>query len=219
MVDLTEDLKEASIEGNRGKAKELTEKALEEGISAKRLISDAIIPATEEIGDRYEAGIYFLSDLVRSGKALETIMKPILARLEEEVGEEGEERAGRITLATVEGDIHDIGKNIVKLFLQGSGFVVYDLGVDVPAEEIVDEALDSDSDMIGLSCLMSVTRDNVKRIVEELEEREIREKLNVLVGGRSTNAEWAERIGCDEWAADGPEAVESAKRLISRRGV
>lgn len=218
MADLIEDLKEASIEGDRGKAKELTEEALEEGISARRLISDAIIPATEEIGDRYESGVYFLSDLVRSGKALETIMEPILARLEEEVEREGEERAGRITLATVEGDIHDIGKNIVKLFLQGNGFVVDDLGVDVPAEEIVNEALDSDSDVIGLSCLMSVTRDNVKRVVEELDERGLRGKLKVLVGGRSTTAEWAEQIGCDEWAADGPGAVESTKGILSRSG-
>jgi 5-methyltetrahydrofolate--homocysteine methyltransferase len=210
------DLKHALIEGEKGKAEELTQKALGEGVSAKLLISDVVIPATKVIGDKYASGEYFLSEFVLCGDTLEAIMTPVMKQLRGEVGKEGEELAGRILLATVKGDVHDIGKNIVRLFLQGSGFVVKDMGVDVPADKIIDEAVDTKADIIALSCLMSVTRDGVIDVVEELKKRGLRNDFSVLVGGRSTNEKWAKQIGCDKWAVDGPGAVEATRSLVEQ---
>lgn len=213
-----EDLKQALIQGDRGKAKELTNRVLGAGVSPKSLISDVVLPATEVIGEKFESCEYFLSELVMCGDTLETIMQPIMRHLKEEVGAGAEEKAGKIVLATVKGDVHDIGKNIARLFLQGSGFMVEDMGVDVPADKIVDKALDTGADIIALSCLMSVTRDGVIDVVEELKKRGLRDKFSVLVGGRSTDEKWAKRIGCDMWAADGPRGVRAARSLIEQRG-
>ncbi|WP_309491922.1 cobalamin B12-binding domain-containing protein [Candidatus Hecatella orcuttiae] len=217
LIKYIENLKQTLVEYDTEKAVELTDKALSEGASARFLISEAILPATKIIGEKYETGEYFLSELVLCGETLQAVMKPILEHLGKEVGKK-EEEIGKIVLATVEGDIHDIGKNIVRLFLQGSGFTVEDMGVDMPAGKIIDKAVDVKADIIALSCLMSVTRDHVKDVVEELEKRGLRKDFKILVGGRSTNEKWAGQIGCDKWAADGPGAVEAARSLVGRGG-
>jgi methylmalonyl-CoA mutase cobalamin-binding domain/chain len=216
MGGYVDELKEALIQGEKDKAEKLTKKALREGVSANALISDIVLPATGVIGSKYESGEYFLSELVLCGETLESIMKPVMERLGREVGGGGEELGGRILLATVKGDVHDIGKNIVRLFLQGSGFKVLDIGVDVPAGRIIDEAVKINADVIALSCLMSVTRDGVVDVVKELRKRGLRDDFSLLVGGRSTNEKWAKRIGCDLWAADGPGAVKAARNLVKQ---
>jgi len=217
MVEKLEELKQALINGKKEEAEELTKKALEEGISGKRLISEVILPASKVVGDRYEHGEFFLSELIQYGDTLESIMVPIMDHLKKEIGDKREERVGRILLATVKGDLHDIGKNIVRLFLEGNGFEVDDLGVDVPASEIIDKAVNTDADVIALSCLMSVTRDGVKEVIEELNKRGLRSNFAVLVGGRSTNEKWAKQIGADKWAPDAIKAVEAAFSLIKQQ--
>lgn len=217
MVENLEELKQALINGKKEEAEELTKKALEEGISGKRLISEVILPASKVVGDRYEHGEFFLSELIQYGDTLESIMEPIMDHLKKEIGNKREERVGRILLATVKGDLHDIGKNIVRLFLEGNGFEVDDLGVDVPADEIIDKAVNTDADVIALSCLMSVTRDGVKEVIEELNKRGLRSNFAVLVGGRSTNEKWAKQIGADKWAPDAIKAVEAAFALIKQQ--
>lgn len=216
MVDF-EELKDALINGRKEEAVELTEKALEEGISARHLISNVILPASKVVGDRYEHGEFFLSELVQYGDTLKVVMGPIMAKLKEEIGDERQERVGRVVLATVKGDLHDIGKNIVRLFLEGNGFEVLDLGVDVPAEKVIDVAIEYNADIIALSCLMSVTRDGVKEVIDELSRRGLRSRFAVLVGGRSTSEKWAGQIGADRWAPDAVNAVDAAFDLIRQQ--
>jgi len=212
-----EKLKEALINGYKEEAEKLTEKALEEGIPARQLISEVILPASKVVGDKYEHGEFFLSELIQYGDTLESIMGPIMTKLKDEIGYGKEEKVAKVLLATVKGDLHDIGKNIVKLFLEGNGFEVKDLGVDVPPEEIIEEAVNNDADIIALSCLMSVTRDNVKEVIDELNNRKLRSNFAVLVGGRSTTEKWAKDIGADMWAPDANKAVEAAFGLIEQR--
>jgi len=213
MTDL-ERLKEALIGGKKEEATNLVRKALEEGVSAKQIISGAVLPASKVVGDRYEHGEFFLSELIQYGDTLKAIMEPVMARLKKEIGEGGKENVGKVVLATVRGDLHDIGKNIVKLFLEGNGFEVIDLGVDVPAERVIETAVNANADIIALSCLMSVTRDGVREVLDELSRRKLRSRFAVLVGGRSTSERWARQIGADGWAPDAVLAVSTALELV-----
>jgi len=206
-----EEMKMALIEADEN-ALQLANQALAEGISAHKIVSDVIMPATKVIGDKYANGEYFLSDLVLAGEALENMMKPVSAKLQEEIAAGGEPTAGKVVLATVEGDIHDIGKNLVRIFLEGFGFEVIDMGVDVPPNAVVDKAIEEKANIVGLSCLMSVTRDNVEHVVQELGKRGL--NIPVLVGGRSTTEKWSKEVGCAGWAADAPTAVDAAKSLM-----
>jgi 5-methyltetrahydrofolate--homocysteine methyltransferase len=214
MVNL-EEMKMALIDADE-KALQLANQALADGISAHEIVSEVVMPATKIIGDKYENGEYFLSDLVLAGEALEAMMKPVSAKLQKEIAEGGKLTSGKVVLATVEGDIHDIGKNLVKIFLEGFGFDVVDMGVDIPPNAVVDKAIEEKADIIGLSCLMSVTRDNVENVIKELEKRGIRQKYAVLVGGRSTTENWAKEVGCDGWSPDAPTSVDTAKSLMMK---
>ncbi|MFX1521766.1 MAG: B12-binding domain-containing protein [Promethearchaeota archaeon] len=211
-----EEMKMALIEADEN-TMQLANQALAEGISARKIVSDVVMPATKLIGDKYENGEYFLSDLVLAGEALEAMMKPVSAKLQEEIAKGGEPTAGKVVLATVEGDIHDIGKNLVKIFLEGFGFDVVDMGVDIPPNAVIDKAIKEKADIIALSCLMSVTRDNVENVIKELEKRGIRQNYAVLVGGRSTTEKWAKEVGCDGWSPDAPASVDTAKSLIMKK--
>ncbi|MFB6183714.1 MAG: B12-binding domain-containing protein [Haloarculaceae archaeon] len=213
MTDL-EDLQTAVVAGETDDAVEYTSTLLS-AYSAERVLDDGILPAAKEIGNKYETGEYFLADLMQCGDTLEGVMDPLTEALKAEVASDdsdAEERA-TVVLATVEEDIHDIGKNLVRMFVAGNGHDVHDVGVDVPPEEVVETAEEVDADVIGLSALMSVTRDNMADVIDELESRGEDDRFAVLVGGRSTNAEWAEDIGADGWAPDGPGAAEEVERL------
>jgi 5-methyltetrahydrofolate--homocysteine methyltransferase len=216
MVNL-EEMKDALVEAEQEKAVQLANQALEEGNSAHDLVSKVIMPATKVIGDKYEDGEYFLSDLILAGETLEAMMKPISSKLKAEIAAGGKEMAGKVVLATVEGDVHDIGKNLVRIFLEGFGFDVVDMGVDIPPNAVIEKAIAEKADIIGLSCLMSVTRDNVEHVVKELDKRGIRQNYAVLVGGRSTTEHWAKEIGCDGWSPDAPTSVDTAKSLMMKK--
>ena len=208
-----EDLKQAIIDGDTETAVSVAEEILED-TPATTVLEEAILPAASTIGENYETGEFFLTDLMRCGDTMEAVMDPLTEALDEEIetGDEEDTRA-TIILATVKEDIHDIGKNLVRLFLAGNGHKVHDIGVDIPEDEVVDRAVEEDADVIALSALMSITRDNMRDVVEELEERGLRDDFKVLVGGRSTNAEWAENIGADGWASDAPQSVDEVERL------
>lgn len=213
LMSRTNELKEAIVDADTDTAVELTREILGER-AATEVLDDAILPAAGEIGDKYETGEFFLTDLMRCGDTMEEVMDPLTEALNEQV-ETTDEKDERVTiiLATIKEDIHDIGKNLVRLFLAGNGHHVHDMGVDKPEEEIVDRAIEEDADVIALSALMSITRDNMRDVIQELEERGLRDEFKVLVGGRSANEAWADEIGADGYAADAPEAVDEAERL------
>jgi len=208
-------LRDALVEGDIPGSEELARAALASGVPPQALIQNAVKAAAEIVGQKYESGEYFLANLVRCGDSFKAALGQIEEQLKAEaaVGVE----ADRVVIATVEGDIHDIGKDLVATFLQGDGFAVEDMGVDVSAERMIDKAVEIEADIIALSCLMSVTRDGVKKVCQELESRGLRDRFIVLAGGAATNEKWAKQIGCDGWAATATEACRVARNLIGMR--
>ncbi|MDZ7849413.1 MAG: cobalamin-dependent protein [Halodesulfurarchaeum sp.] len=212
MTKATE-LKEAIVDADTERAEALTTEILQEQ-DATEVLDEAILPAADTIGEYYETGEFFLTDLMRCGDTLEAVMGPLTEALNEQVATTGEkDERVTIVLATIKEDIHDIGKNLVRLFLAGNGHHVHDMGVDKPEDEIVDRAIEENADVIALSALMSITRDNMQDVIRELEDRGLRDEFKVLVGGRSANANWAEKIGADGYAPDAPQSVGEAERL------
>lgn len=212
MTDV-EDLIQAIVDGDTESAVSLAEDLLDD-TGARDLLEAAILPAADTIGEKYETGEFFLTDLMRCGDTMEAVMDPLTAALDEEIATTGaEDERATIVLATIKEDVHDIGKNLVRLFMAGNGHQVHDMGVDIPEDEIVDKAIEVDADIIALSALMSITRDNMEDVVFELEDRGLRDEFKVLVGGRSTNAKWADEIGADGYAPDAPKSVDVIERL------
>lgn len=208
-------LRDALIEGDIARSDELAKEALAQGVPAQMLIERSVKAAADVVGEKYENGEYFLANLVRCGDSFKAAIKHIEAHLASET-EAGVE-AKRVVIATVEGDIHDIGKNLVATFLQGDGFAVEDMGVDVAADRVVDKAVETNADIIALSCLMSVTRDGVRQVCQELDARGLRNNFVVLAGGAATNEKWAMQVGADGWAASATEACRVARNQIAMR--
>lgn len=209
------ELRDALIVGDASRSTVLTKAALAQGLPVKRLLTDSIKAATDVVGEKYDNGEYFLANLVRCGDSFKAAIKEIEGHLK--TGPEAGTDGHRVVIATVEGDLHDIGKNLVITFLQGDGFAVEDMGVDVPAKRLVDKAVETKADIIALSCLMSVTRDGVAQVCKELETRGLRDHFAVLVGGAATNERWAKRAGCNGWAGSATEASQVARSLIAMR--
>lgn len=207
--------REALIGGEVAKSAELAKAALAQGVPPKTLLNDGVKAAADVVGRKYDEGEYFLANLVRCGDSFKAALKEIEGSLT--AGQEGAADGARVVIATVEGDIHDIGKNLVVTFLQGDGFAVEDMGVDVPATRVVEQAVESNANIIALSCLMSVTRAGVKKVSEELESRGLRERFPLLVGGAATSQKWADEVGCDGWAASATEATQVARDLAAGR--
>lgn len=202
-------IKMAVLKGEQNIIEELIDTALQkEKVSALELVNGALIPGIELAGEKYERKEYFLPQLMMAAETMKkafTIIKPQLST-------EGAAEKGVIVLATVEGDIHDIGKNIVAVLLENYGFRVIDLGKDVPAERILDEAEKSQADIIGLSALMTTTMPRMRDVVEGVEKRGL--TCRVMVGGAVLNQEYADRIGADAYSEDARAAVLTAQRLL-----
>ncbi len=207
-----EELSKAIMKGDSDAAFELTRKALEKNIPAHEILDTGLIPGLQKVGDLFESGEYFLPELIVSGdavaKALELI-EPILVK-------EGSALKGRYLIGTVKGDIHDLGKNIVIMMLKGNGWDVTDLGVDVSPADFCSAVKTGDFQILGLSSLLTMTLSNVERTIEALKAAGLREKIMVMVGGAPTTAEWAEKIGADAHAKDGPSAARAAAGLIGK---
>ena len=207
-----EDLNRAVIQGDGDASLRLTQKALDENIPANQILEKGLIPGLQKVGDLFESGEFFLPELIVSGdavsKALE-LLDPIL-------GKEGASFMGKYLIGTVKGDIHDLGKNIVIMMLKGNGWEVTDLGVDVSAEEFCAAVEKGNYQVIGLSSLLTMTMPNVAKVIEALKKAGLREKVKVMVGGAPTTAEWAEKIGADAHAKDGPKAARVAAGLIGK---
>lgn len=212
-----ENLINAMKSGDVGSSVEMTEKALSAGIPASE-IADFLIQTIREIGDAFEKFEIFLPEMMVASDAMVEILKILKPRLKEE-GSDLEMKPAKIIMATVKGDIHEIGKNIVMTLLNANRFEVVDLGSDVDSLDIVKAAEREKADLIGLSSLMTTTMLGQKEVVEILNEMKLREKFKVIVGGAPTNQEWADRIGADGWAPDASSAVRLAEKLTSSKGV
>ena len=211
-----ENLINAMKSGDVGSSVEMTEIALSAGIPASE-IADSLIQTIREIGDAFEKLEIFLPEMMVASDAMVEILKILEPKLKEE-GSDLEMKPVKIIMATVKGDFHEIGKNIVMMLLNANRFEVVDLGSDVDSLDIVKAAEREKADLIGLSSLMTTTMLGQKEVVEILNEMKLREKFKVIVGGAPTNQEWADRIGADGWAADAASAVRLAEKLINKEG-
>ena len=197
------------LKGRKGGIVSLTEKALSHGIKADDILHKALIPAINDVGELFDKGKYFLPQLISSAETMEQsiqLLEPHLAT------GRSEDDAPVIVVATVEGDIHDIGKNLVVLMLKNYGFKVIDLGKNVPKETIIKTAIDEKADIIGLSALMTTTMNEMKNVVSYGKEQGYKGKF--MVGGAVVTEEYCKEIGADGYSADASEAVKVAKRLL-----
>jgi 5-methyltetrahydrofolate--homocysteine methyltransferase len=211
MVDLAP-LKQAVIDGNRNLVVELVKAALEDKIGPQQLLSEHLIPGMLEVGSLMEEGEYFIPEVLRSAKAMNfalEILEPLLAtgNIESE---------GRVILGTVDGDIHDIGKNLVGMLLKGSGFEVQDIGVSMPAEKFVEAVQGTDGTVIlGMSALITPVLDEMPKVIQAIEDAGLRDRVKIVVGGAPIDQEFSDSIGADGTAEDAAGAVRLAKSLLA----
>src|SRR5512134_370896 len=212
--ELYKQMAQCIIEGEKEIAIELAEKSIAVGMPPLDAITKGFVVGVNYIGDLFGKGEAFLPELVMSGEA----MKAAVAVLEPELLKLGEAREmmGRVVLATVEGDIHEIGKTLVGTMLSASGFEVFDLGVDQPAEKIIGKAIEVEADIIGMSALLTTTMVRQREVIEELDKEGLRPRIKVMVGGAPITKDWAEKIKADGTSEDAVGAVKLAKRLVGK---
>jgi corrinoid protein of di/trimethylamine methyltransferase len=212
--ELYKQMAQCIIEGEKEIAIELAQKSIALNMHPLDTITKGFVVGVNYIGDQFGKGEAFLPELVMAGEA----MKAAVAVLEPELLKLGEAREvmGRVVLATVEGDIHEIGKTLVGTMLSASGFEVTDLGVDQPAENIIKKALEIDAQIIGMSALLTTTMVRQREVIEELDKEGLRPRIKVLVGGAPITKDWAEKIKADGTAEDAVGAVQLAKKLLGK---
>ena len=194
---------------------ELVQEALDSGIDTNTILLEGLSKGMEQVGEKYETGEYFIPDMLTAAEAVEAGMKVMEPHL---AGEGGSEGKGKVIMATVEKDLHDIGKNLVSIMLKGAGFNVVDLGIDVPAARVVEAAEEESADLIGLSALLNTTMVNMEDVIKELENKGLREKVKVIIGGAPTSDDFAAEIGADGYGKDAFAAIRVAEKLLQSGG-
>ena len=198
------------VKGELQRVEHAVHAALEAGVEAKQILDGALIPAMTEVGRLFEQQEYFLPELIVAGKAMQAgvaILRPELVKAGTDA------TVGKVVLGTVEGDLHDIGKNLVGMLLEGAGFEVVDIGVDAPTAKFVEAAKDG-VDVVGISALLTSTMPAMKSIVEAFGRSGLRPEVKLMVGGAPVTQEYADSIGADGYAPDAASAVRLAKRLV-----
>lgn len=211
MNPITRDLNREVQKGEIEKVEELVKQALDQGVPPMDILEDGLRPAMEEVGKKFESLEIFLPEMMKAADAMAAgveILQPRLASGKHEV------KKGLILLGTVEGDVHDIGKNIVAIMLRGAGFEVVDLGYDVSVLTFAEKAIEVRPDIVGMSTLMTSTMVHMPRVITALEERNLRDKVKVIVGGAPVLPDWAREIGADGYGENAVEAVNLAKELV-----
>jgi methylmalonyl-CoA mutase cobalamin-binding domain/chain len=208
---LVEALKEAIVEIDSEKAKEVAQKIVEKKIDPKLAIKYSIAEAAEIIGNRFDCGEVFLPHLVMVGD----IMDEVGTILEKNIPSEQLQRKKVIVIATVQGDMHSVGKNLVAVMLRAGGFEVHDMGVDVPSASVIQKAKEIKADMIALSSLLTTTMPYQKEVIDDLLSMGLREKFKVMIGGGPVTRQYAESIRADGYGKDAIEAVVEAKKLLA----
>jgi methylmalonyl-CoA mutase cobalamin-binding domain/chain len=211
--EILKGLYDETLIGNAPEVKDLVNKGLEEGLGCESMLYDALIPSLEEVGARFERGDYFVPEMLIAARAMQgalDILRPLLA-------ETGAKPIGTYVMGTVKGDVHDIGKNLVNIMLEGAGFTVYDLGVNVAPETFVQQIQEHQPDVVGFSAFLTTTMPMFKANINALQKAGIRDDVIVMVGGAPVTQQYADAVGADGYAADASTAVRLAKDLIAKR--
>ncbi len=210
MPDLRE-LHDAIVRGDAKASQMVTQQAISEGIDPLSLVNQQMIPAMDEVGRRFECSEYFVPELLISARAMKVsleLLRPLLAA-------RGAEPLGRVAIGTVKGDLHDIGKNLVASLLEGGGFEVIDLGVNVSPEKFIATIRDKNANIVALSALLTTTMPSMRTTIEALKQAGVRDRVKVLIGGAPITQQYADEIGADGYSESAVGAVALAKRATA----
>jgi len=211
--EILQGLYDNTLVGNAPEVRDLVNEGLSDDLEPEKMLYEALIPSLEEVGARFERGDFFVPEMLIAARAMQgalDILRPLLA-------ETGVAQIGTFVMGTVKGDVHDIGKNLVNIMLEGAGFLVYDLGVNVAPETFVEQVQAQNPDIVGFSAFLTTTMPMFKANINALEKAGIRNDVIVMVGGAPVTQEYADAVGADGYAADASTAVRLAKELIQRR--
>ncbi len=209
-----EDLKKlhnAILDGDATAAHEITEKALAAGTDPMRLVNDYMIPAMAEVGRRFECNEFFVPELLIAARAMKSalgLVRPLLAA-------SGAQPAGRVVVGTVKGDLHDIGKNLVAAMLEGNGFEVIDLGVNVSPEQFIVGVKEKGANVVAMSALLTTTMPAMRTTIDALKAAGVRDKVKILIGGAPITQKYADEIGADGYSDNAVGAVAVAKKVLA----
>ncbi|MDX9864073.1 MAG: corrinoid protein [Anaerolineaceae bacterium] len=210
MEAVLEELYEGVMDGDMELAQEKVQEALDAGIGPGRILNEGMIAAMAEVGQLFEEGEYFVPEMLIAARAMQggmSILKPFLT--------EGDVKSpGKVVIGTVKGDLHDIGKNLVAMMLEGASFEIIDLGTDVSADKFVEAVKESGAEVVAMSALLTTTMPNMVTTIAALEEAGLRDKVKIMVGGAPLTQDYAEKIGADGYAADANQAVARARSLL-----
>ena len=212
MQTTLEEIYNAVIAGKREDTSEKVQQAITENLPPGDILKKALIAAMTEVGDRFEQGEFYVPEMLVAARAMQsglTILKPLLV-------EADLQPAGRVVIGTVKGDLHDIGKNLVGMMLEGAGFEIVDLGSDVPPEKFAAAVRENSPDIVGMSALLTTTMPAMENILEALEDLGVRSDVKVIIGGAPVTDSYAEKIGADGFAPDASRAVKLAQALMDR---
>jgi 5-methyltetrahydrofolate--homocysteine methyltransferase len=209
MADL-QAIAENLINGNAPAVAQGVQAALDEGVAAGEILNGALVPAMDEVGYRFKNNIFYVPEVLIAARAMHAgmdLLKPLLADSEVPT-------AGKVVLGTVKGDLHDIGKNLVAMMLEGGGFEVIDLGVDASPDKFVTAIRDEQPQVVGMSALLTTTMVNMRSIIDALAEAGVRDQVRIMIGGAPVTQRYADEIGADGYAPDAASAVDLARSLV-----
>ncbi|MCK6627386.1 MAG: corrinoid protein [Anaerolineae bacterium] len=209
--EILDGLYENTLDGNAEPVKALVKEGLELGMDPLNLLFDALIPALEEVGRLFEQGEYFVPEMLIAARAMQgamDILKPLLLS-------NADVQIGTYVMATVKGDIHDIGKNLCNIMLEGAGFKVVDLGVNCPPEKYIAAVIEHKAEIVGMSAFLTTTMPMFKKNIEAFKEAGLRDKVKIMVGGAPVTQEYCEVVGADGYAPDASSCVRLAKQLLA----
>ncbi|MGD8398343.1 MAG: corrinoid protein [Anaerolineae bacterium] len=210
MSEILEEISTAVIEGNLDEIQDLTDDALDEGLTAEEVLNKGLMPGMDHVGVEFRAGNMFVPEVLRSARTMQgsmDILRPILA-------EAGVETIGKVLLGTVKGDLHDIGKNLVGMMCEGAGFEVTDIGKDVAPEDFVNAIKEYSPHVVGMSALLTTTMRTMESTIKVLEEAGLRDQVKIMIGGAPVTQAFADQIGADGYASNAASAADLAKKLV-----
>lgn len=211
MEDKLFDLQDAIINGSKPQAVTLTKELLAEKVSPQEILNEGLIAGMSEVGDRFKCGDYFVPEMLIAARAMQSSMD----LLRPELIDAGVQPIGTIVLGTVRGDLHDIGKNLTGMLLEGAGFRVVDVGVDASAEKFVNAVKENNAQLVGMSALLTTTMTYTREVIKALEAADLRKKVKVIVGGAPITEDWANQIGADGFAVDAATGADRCKELLA----
>jgi len=210
MVNLQE-IADNLIKGQAKKVVELTNLAINEGIEPSKILGEGLIAGMNVVGQKFKACEFYVPEVLIAARAMKGAMEVLKPKLLES----GVQPVAKIAIGTVKGDLHDIGKNLVSMMLQGAGFEIVDLGVDVTPEKFIESVKSQGVTLVGMSALLTTTMPSMKSAIEAIKEAGIRDQVKIMIGGAPVSQAYADEIGADGYSADAASAVEKAKELLS----